>query len=75
MKRVPLDIACKIAGVKPGTIRRWVHDDRIKRYDDGYDLTELLHWIDQRTTTSLLARAGIPRDDWPTHLTETEQTA
>jgi hypothetical protein len=71
--RVPLSVACRIAGVKPGTIRRWVHDRRINRYDDGYDLTELLHWIDQRCTAALHVRAGITGsgDDLRTRRVET----
>lgn len=64
-KRVPLTLAASISGVKPGTIRRWVHDGRIIRHDDGYDVDELLHWIDARNPDALLSRAGIALSDRP----------
>jgi hypothetical protein len=45
--RVPLDTAAAIAEVKPATVRQWVHRGIIRRYDDGYDVTEILLWLDQ----------------------------
>lgn len=48
MTRVPLDVAASVAEVKPATIRKWVERGIIRRFDDGYDLSELLHWIDTR---------------------------
>ena len=63
MTLVPLDIAATICGVKPGTIRRWVHDKRIirHRYDGHgeYDVHELLHWIEARNPDALMVRAGL----------------
>lgn len=63
MTLVPLDVAATICGVKPGTIRRWVHDKRITRHQhDGwgeYDVHELLHWIDARNPDALMVRAGM----------------
>jgi hypothetical protein len=64
--RVPLEQAASICGVKPGTIRRWVHDSRIVRYpDDGfgeYEVDELLLWIDARNPDALMVRAGLSGD-------------
>jgi hypothetical protein len=57
--RVPLDTAASICGVQPVTIRRWVFDGRIIRHDDGYDVDELLHWIDARNPDALMVRAGL----------------
>lgn len=60
--RVPLTDAAGICGVKPGTIRRWVHDGRVIRHPDGYDVDELLQWIDARNPDALLVRAGLSGD-------------
>jgi hypothetical protein len=57
--RVPLATAASICGVKPGTIRRWVYDQRVTRHNDGYDVDELLHWIDARNPDALMVRAGM----------------
>lgn len=57
--RVPLDVAATICGVKPGTIRRWVYDQRIIRHPDGYDVHELLLWVDARNPNALMVRAGL----------------
>jgi hypothetical protein len=43
---VPLAVAAIVAEVQPATIRKWVERGIITRHPDGYDLTELLHWID-----------------------------
>lgn len=59
MQRVDLHVAATICGVKPGTIRKWVFDKVIVRYPDGYDVYELLHWVDARSTDALMVRAGI----------------
>jgi hypothetical protein len=48
VKHVPLELAAHHAGVKPGTIRLWVHRGHIRRYDDGYDLAEITAWIGRR---------------------------
>lgn len=73
-KRVPLNLAAAICGVKPGTIRRWVHDRRIIRHhdectdpaactgEDYYDVHELLQWIDARNPDALMVRAGVEGD-------------
>jgi len=45
--RVNLSQACSIAEVKPGTIRQWVNRGLVVRYPDGYDVHELLLWLDQ----------------------------
>jgi hypothetical protein len=45
---VPLAVAASVAEVQPATVRQWVARGIITRYPDGYDLTELLHWIDTR---------------------------
>jgi hypothetical protein len=45
---VPLAVAANVAEVQPATIRKWVERGIITRHPDGYDLTELLHWIDTR---------------------------
>jgi hypothetical protein len=58
MKRVPLDLACYITGVKPGTIRRWVHDGNIVRYPDGYDVRELIGRMDERNEDALRVQRG-----------------
>lgn len=65
MARVDLQIAANICGVKPGTIRRWVHDHRVTRHPDGYDVDELLHWIDARNPDALYSRAGLKPPDRP----------
>lgn len=62
---VPLAVAARISGVKPGTIRRWVFDRHVIRYSDGYDVYELLQWVDARDPTKLLDRAGIRHADRP----------
>lgn len=63
MMRVDLDVAVSICGVKPATIRRWVRDGRVTRTADGFDVTELLHWIDARNPDALMSRAGIRPQD------------
>lgn len=69
MTLVPLDVAATICGVKPGTIRRWVHDRHITRHPhDGhgeYDVSELLHWIDTRNPDALYSRYGLKMSDRP----------
>jgi hypothetical protein len=47
---VPLATAASIAQVKPATIRKWVQRGHIGDYPDGYDVKELLLWLDQRDT-------------------------
>lgn len=62
---VDLQTAVSICGVKPGTIRKWVFDGRIIRHDDGYDVDELLQWIDTRNPEALYSRAGLKMSDRP----------
>jgi predicted site-specific integrase-resolvase len=59
MSRVQLDQAADICRVKPGTIRRWVHDGRLTRHWNGYDFDELIRIRDSRDIAQLAARAGI----------------
>jgi hypothetical protein len=63
--RVPLDIAAKIAEVRPGTIRQWVNRGVINRYEDGYETAEILLWIDhERSQMMYEVRMGLsPRDE------------
>ena len=65
MSRVPLAEAALIVGVKPGTIRRWVHDGRLTRHWDGYDFDDLIKARDSRSLDALCVRAGITRDHRP----------
>ena len=69
MTLVPLDVAARICGVKPGTIRRWVHDGHIIRHAyDGhgrYDVRELLHWVQARDPQALYSRFGLKMADRP----------
>jgi hypothetical protein len=51
---VPLDTAAAIAEVKPATIRQWVRRGHIRRYGDGYETAELLHWIDSIRNNAML---------------------
>jgi hypothetical protein len=61
--RLPLDIAAMVAGVKPGTVRRWVHDGHVTRHRDGYDLDELIAYRDSRDLHALAARAGVTQPE------------
>lgn len=63
--RVDLATAVSICGVKPATLRKWVERGHIGRHDDGYDVYELLHWIDARSTDHLYVRAGLKMSDRP----------
>lgn len=65
MNRVTLDLAAQICTVKPGTIRRWVHDGRLTRHRDGYDFDELIALRDGRDLHALCTRAGIRKQDRP----------
>lgn len=72
MPYVDTATAATICGVKPGTVRLWAHRGHITRHRDGFDVSELLHWIDARSTDHLYVRAGIPtqhRPDTPTNAT------
>ena len=59
MARVPLSDAATICGVKPPTIRAWAREGRVVKYEDGYDTTELLLWLEQRSLAALCARVGL----------------
>lgn len=63
MTRLSLDLAAHICGVQPGTIRRWVHDGRVTRHWNGYDLDQLIAARDNRDFRKLLDRAGIRHAD------------
>lgn len=65
MTRVPLAEAAEICDVKPGTIRRWVHDGRLARHWNGYDLTELIGVRDSRSLDALASRHGVKVADRP----------
>jgi hypothetical protein len=60
MSRVPLTQAAEMCGVKPATIRRWVHDGHITRHWNGYDFNELIDYRDTRNLDALAVRAGCP---------------
>jgi predicted site-specific integrase-resolvase len=57
--RVPLNDAATICGVKSATIRAWAREGRVVKYPDGFDTTELLLWIEQRSLAALCARVGL----------------
>jgi hypothetical protein len=57
--RVDLSQACSIAQVKPGTIRQWVNRGVVVRYPDGYDVYELLLWLDQTRNDGKAAGAAM----------------
>jgi len=58
--RVPLDIAAAIGEVNKATIRQWVNRGVINRYTDGYEVAEILLWVDQeRNSTMLQVRMGL----------------
>lgn len=55
VKRVPASIALlalRQSGyvVTPGALRIWVHRGRITRGDGGYDLEEIVAYLDSRET-------------------------
>lgn len=47
-RRVPIDVAAKIAGVSQATIRSWVHRKLITRHWDGFDVKDLIDRVDTR---------------------------
>lgn len=65
MQRVPLDLAAHVAKVDRATIRKWVHRGILTRHTDGYDLSEILHWVDtrNRNMAELAATPRRPADD------------
>lgn len=57
MKRVPASIALLALRqygheIAPATLRSWVRREHISQTDDGYDLTEIVAYLDRRATTS-----------------------
>lgn len=57
MKRVPADLALLALHqsghqIKPVTLRLWVHRGHITRGPGGYDLTEILAYLDRREATA-----------------------
>ena len=65
MPYVDQELAASICGVKPATLRKWVQRGHICRFAEGYDVSELLHWIDARSTDHLYVRAGLKMSDRP----------
>lgn len=59
MNRLPLDLAAEVAGVLPGTLRRWVFDGHVRRHWDGFDFAEVIAYRDARDLSCLAARAGV----------------
>jgi hypothetical protein len=64
MKRVPAELALlalRQSGyqIKAATLRAWVHRGHITRGSGGYDLVEILTYLDRR------AAAGRPEDRPP----------
>jgi len=60
MTRVPLDIAAAIGEVNKATIRQWVNRGVINRYTDGYEVAEILLWVDQeRSQWAVDMRQGL----------------
>lgn len=54
MKHVPLDVAAAICKVQPGTVRQWVKRGVVTRHTDGYDVYELLHWVDVQRRNQMI---------------------
>jgi hypothetical protein len=58
--RVTRKVAAKIAEVRPRTINQWVHRGVINRYDEGYEVAEILLWLRQeRSQFAMDLRAGL----------------
>lgn len=56
MQRVPASLALlalRQSGhhIKPGTLRQWTHRGHITRTADGYDLAEIVVYLDRRAAT------------------------
>lgn len=60
---VPLGTAAAIAEVQAATIRQWVHRGHISAHPGGYDVLEILHWLDQRSVAAVAACATRRRRD------------
>lgn len=64
MKRVPASLALlalRQSGhhITPGTLRQWVHRGHITRGPGGYDLVEIITYLDHRTApTTAHSRAS-----------------
>lgn len=66
MTRVPAQLALLALhqsgyNLAPVTLRLWVHRGHITRGPGGYDLTEILAYLDRRATTGR-NRTGVPLD-------------
>lgn len=66
MRRVPANLALlalRQSGheVSPSTLRMWVHRGHITRGPGGYDLAEILDYLDRRVAERLPDRVNSPK--------------
>lgn len=54
--------AAEIVGITRTSLHRWVRQGRVKRYEDGYDIAELLKAEKARSLDALKLRAGMKGD-------------
>jgi hypothetical protein len=57
MERVPAELALLLLrqsgyNISGSTLRSWVHRKHINRYPDGYDLVEIVEYIERREGAS-----------------------
>lgn len=63
MNRVPASLALRMlhrsgVTITAATLRQWVHRGHITRTDAGYDLGEIVDYLDRRDTPSPNVAAG-----------------
>lgn len=58
---VPVDVAARIAGVTPATIRQWARRGQLTRYPDGFSVAEILTRLDTRKVNMIRRRP--PREE------------